>query len=133
MTKRDLEDIKRILLAERERAEASLRRTTLHAQSEPDDSTKDSGDLASASHDRDVLYRLQESDLKRLRLISEVLSRIDTDGYGVCEQCGEEIGKARLAAIPWATTCLICQQKADLQDTLSRAEDHYGHKESHAA
>jgi DnaK suppressor protein len=116
MTKRDIQDIKRTLLAERERVEASLRRNTRYALSEVDDSTQDTGDLASTSHDRGVLYRLQESDSKRLKLINEVLSRIDDDGYGICEQCGQEIGNARLEAIPWATTCLACQEQADLAE-----------------
>ena len=119
MTKRDLDDVKGKLLAERERVEESLRRNSRHTLSEIDDTTKDAGDLASASHDRDVLYRLQESDTKRLKIINEVLSRIDRDGYGICAQCGQEIGKTRLKAIPWATSCLICQKRADFRESLS--------------
>jgi len=136
MTKRDIQTIKRRLLSERERVEESLRRNTQHALSEIDDSTRDTGDLASASHDKGVLYRLQESDSKRLRLINEVLSRIDDDGYGICEQCGQEIGKTRLEAIPWATNCLTCQEKTDLAQSLSHDSFLYelnGDKEQGAA
>jgi DnaK suppressor protein len=28
--------------------------------------------------------------------------------YGVCDRCGEEIGDARLEALPWATLCVTC-------------------------
>ena len=121
MRKKDLEDIKRKLLAERERVVESLRRNTLHTLAEIDDTTRDAGDLASASHDRSVLYQLQESDTKRLKVINEVLSRIDRDSYGICEQCGDEIGKARLEAVPWATSCLTCQEHADLMESPSSA------------
>ena len=116
MTKRDIEGIKRKLLAERERVRESLRRETEHTLSEIDDTTRDSGDLASASHDRGVLYQLQESDTNRLKLLNDVLSRIDRDGYGTCAQCGRHIGKARLQAIPWTTKCLICQEETDLRN-----------------
>jgi len=136
MRKREIQAIKRRLLSERERVEESLRRNTQHALSEIDDSTRDTGDLASASHDKGVLYRLQESDSKRLRLINEVLSRIDDDGYGICEQCGQEIGKTRLEAIPWATSCLTCQEQADLAASLSHDSSLYelnGNKEQGAA
>jgi DnaK suppressor protein len=29
--------------------------------------------------------------------------------YGVCEDCGREIGEERLAALPEATRCVACQ------------------------
>lgn len=116
MTTIDLNEIKQKLLIERERVRESLRRNTQHTFAEVDDSTRDAADLASASHDRDVFYRLQEADVKRLRLIDAVLSRIDDDGYGKCEQCGEEISKARLEAIPWAVYCLSCQNQTSLTE-----------------
>jgi len=118
MTQRRVEEIKGKLIAEREHVSESLRRSTQYALSEIDDTTRDAADLASASHDRAVLYRLQESDTKRLRIIDEVLSRIDRDIYGICEQCGQEIGTARLEAIPWATSCLMCQEQIDLKEPL---------------
>jgi DnaK suppressor protein len=124
MRKTDIQNIKRRLLNERARVEESLRRNTQYVLSEIDDSTRDAGDLASASHDRGVLYCLQESDSKRLKLINEVLSRIDKDGYGICEECGQEISKARLEAIPWATSCLTCQEQADLRGNLPHDSYH---------
>jgi DnaK suppressor protein len=119
MTQQDLEDIKHKLLRERQIALELLRRTTEQNLSETDDSTQDTGDLASLEHDKDILYQLQESYLKQLRHIDDVLARIDRDSYGTCEQCGVQIGKARLEAIPWATTCLRCQEQLDLLELMS--------------
>jgi DnaK suppressor protein len=34
------------------------------------------------------------------------LERIDNGTYGECDDCGEEIGQARLEAIPEATRCV---------------------------
>lgn len=119
MTNKQLERIKEMLLVERKRVLESLHRTTTHTQSEMDDTTRDAGDMASASHDRGLLYRLQEFDTSRLKKIDRVLSRIERDDYGVCQQCEEEIGVTRLEAIPWATLCLSCQEQADLHETVS--------------
>jgi DnaK suppressor protein len=41
------------------------------------------------------------------------LSRIDAGTYGVCESCGQPIGKARLLAFPRATLCLACKQRQE--------------------
>ena len=119
MTKTELQDFKKKLLAERERVVESLQRNTQHALADLGDSTKDPVDRASASHDRDVLYLLQDSGARRLRMIDEVLSRMDGDEYGYCEQCEQSIGKPRLEAIPWATTCVRCQEAVDLRRSLS--------------
>jgi hypothetical protein len=39
------------------------------------------------------------------------LERIDAKTYGLCEDCGAPIGKARLQVFPRATLCMICKQK----------------------
>ena len=39
--------------------------------------------------------------------------RIDDGSYGVCESCGQPIGKNRLMAYPRATLCLSCKQREE--------------------
>jgi DnaK suppressor protein len=41
------------------------------------------------------------------------LERISDGTYGVCESCGQPIGKNRLMAFPRATLCLTCKQKEE--------------------
>ena len=41
------------------------------------------------------------------------LDRIDAGTYGVCESCGQPIGKARLLAFPRATLCVECRQRQE--------------------
>lgn len=41
-------------------------------------------------------------------------SRALRDGsFGVCEQCGEEIHRKRLLAVPWTAFCNHCQEELD--------------------
>ena len=41
------------------------------------------------------------------------LDRIDAGTCGVCESCGQPIGKARLLAFPRATLCVVCKQRQE--------------------
>jgi DnaK suppressor protein len=45
---------------------------------------------------------------QRLILLNNSLKRIETDSFGVCSSCGEEIPIARILAIPHITTCVDC-------------------------
>jgi DnaK suppressor protein len=39
--------------------------------------------------------------------------REDPEGYGECEECGEELPLGRLRAMPYAEFCVACQGKRD--------------------
>ena len=41
------------------------------------------------------------------------IERIDNKSYGRCEECGSQIGKARLEVFPRATLCMACKQKEE--------------------
>jgi DnaK suppressor protein len=45
--------------------------------------------------------------------IVHALDVLETGGYGVCEDCGVPISKARMAFRPESTKCLPCQRAAD--------------------
>lgn len=49
----------------------------------------------------------------RLYEIDHALEAIDEGSYGTCERCGRPIDPERLAANPWATFCLTCQEALD--------------------
>ena len=47
------------------------------------------------------LVRLAESERRLLAEIDHALSKLEGDGYGLCERTGEPIDKRRLEARPW--------------------------------
>lgn len=49
--------------------------------------------------------RLEERRIE----IEAALKRLDTGVFGVCEECGDDIGQARLMASPTALLCVQCQ------------------------
>jgi len=62
-----------------------------------------------------ALRRRMES---RRAEMEEALARMDSGEYGICEDCGEDIGLARLMANPAARLCVHCQ--ADREDAPYR-------------
>lgn len=70
--------------------------------------TDDDG-AADAAAEMEVAMVIRES--WELQEIEAALARIDDGSYGICTDCGEEIGMARLKASPAARRCLPCQEK----------------------
>ena len=52
--------------------------------------------------------RLTERGQTLLRQIDDALERIDAGTFGECERCGNDIGHARLKAMPTAALCIDC-------------------------
>jgi DnaK suppressor protein len=67
-------------------------------------------DMAPLLHDQFVAVHVNQLDSFQLKLIEDALARIDSDGWGVCGDCGGAIAPRRLEAIPWAVRCISCQE-----------------------
>lgn len=72
------------------------------------------------ANDRDWAMRGLERNSNRLRDVRDALGRIDAGTFGFCEACEENINLKRLAAVPWTTRCIVCQEAAD-REPLVRA------------
>jgi DnaK suppressor protein len=118
MEARKIKDIRQRLSTEYENLIKSINRNRLTAEQITVENTEDEGDLATISHDRELLYNLHESDFQRLTFIKEALKALDRGQYGECVRCGEDINEKRLLAVPWATMCIRCQEEAE-KDRIS--------------
>jgi RNA polymerase-binding protein DksA len=64
--------------------------------------------MADSAAEMDVAMVIRES--RELQDIEAALARIADGSYGVCSDCGGDIGRARLKAYPTAKRCLPCQE-----------------------
>ena len=48
-------------------------------------------------------------DLSELRTLDTACARMDEGSYGICSNCGQDIGFERLRANPGAERCIQCQ------------------------
>ncbi len=113
-------DIQQRLSREYENLIKSINRNRMAAEEIRQENTEDEGDLATISHNKELLYNLHESDFMRLRFIQEALKALDRGQYGECLRCGEDINEKRLVAVPWATLCIRCQEEVEKDDLSSR-------------
>jgi RNA polymerase-binding protein DksA len=111
----------RAVREEIERDIAQLRDELEHAQSDLVDLMRDSGDGAgddqadagAKTYEREQEISLANNAREMLEQNEHALERLDNGTYGVCESCGNPIGKLRLQAAPRATLCLPCKTKQE--------------------
>ena len=77
------------------------------------DAGDDSADAGAKTFQREHELALTQNARELLAQTERVLSKIEDGTYGVCESCGEPIGKARLQAFPRATLCVACKQREE--------------------
>ncbi|HSA86159.1 MAG TPA: TraR/DksA family transcriptional regulator [Nitrospira sp.] len=66
---------------------------------------------------------LLESRNRTRVMLDTALRRLDEGEYGLCEDCGAEIGAGRLKALPFAKRCVSCQHQAEVLEKIARQED----------
>ena len=77
------------------------------------DAGDDSADAGAKTFQREHELALTQNARELLAQIERALARIEDGSYGVCESCGEPIGKARLQAFPRAILCVSCKQREE--------------------
>ncbi|MGO4956413.1 TraR/DksA family transcriptional regulator [Luteococcus sp. Sow4_B9] len=78
-----------------------------------DGAGRDPADVGSSNFERDQEMSLAQNAREMLDQSELALSLFDKGQYGLCETCGEPIGKARLQAFPRATMCVRCKQREE--------------------
>ncbi|MBD0736772.1 TraR/DksA family transcriptional regulator [Streptomyces sp. CBMA29] len=73
----------------------------------------DEADTGTKNITREYEMALAANTREMLAQTRHALERLDEGTYGLCESCGNPIGKARMQAFPRATLCLDCKQKQE--------------------
>jgi DnaK suppressor protein len=113
LTKKELDELRERLLAERVELEeqlATLEENTFAASQSDmsgevafDDETADAG-TATFERERDLSIENNVRDL--LAKIDRAVRRMDAGTYGLCDRCGKPIEKARIKALPYVDLCI---------------------------
>ncbi|WP_328938768.1 TraR/DksA C4-type zinc finger protein [Streptomyces tauricus] len=73
----------------------------------------DQADTGTKNITRESEMALAANAREMLEQTERALERLDAGTYGLCENCGNAIGKARMQAFPRATLCVECKQKQE--------------------
>ncbi len=102
----DLKEFRRLLLAKRRevlQALDAMETEALRLESgETSTMPIHMADVGSDAYDQDLKLGISASERERIREIDAALQRIKDGTYGICEESGKAIRKARLRAKPWA-------------------------------
>ena len=111
MTKTELNAFRRALeSSQSELGNGNRNREALAIETSPDEL-----DRIQHASERDYAMSNLERNFDRLREVQTALGRIDAGTFGICLGCEEIISPRRLAAVPWASFCIVCQYAADGQ------------------
>ena len=108
--------------------ELALRRSSLeNSQKVLDDliSLSDDGagsetaDTGNATLEREMQISKVDAAAAHVEEVVQALSRLTHKTYGLCLDCGKQIGKLRLQeAYPYATLCITCKEASDRAEAL---------------
>ena len=116
-TAKELKEVRAELDTEIKRltAEISSAETDLNEfLKEPiDGAGDDQADAGSKSFEREHELSLVAGARTGLEQNLHALARLEDGTYGICENCGNPIGKLRLQAYPRATLCMTCKSRQE--------------------
>ena len=116
-TAAELEQVRTELETEAEGLRADIARATHDIAEGRNGLVRDAGDdeadAGTKAFEREQELALAKNAQDLLEQGERALARIDAGTYGVCESCGQPIGKARLQAFPRAALCVACKQRQE--------------------
>ncbi len=72
-------------------------------------------ETAAASTEREKAFLMAGEEGRRLVQVDRALHRLtrEPESFGICRECGEPIGFARLEALPYAELCIDCKRQEE--------------------
>jgi len=86
---------------------------TVSGMTTPKENFPDPTDRASLEAERNFMLRIRDRESKLIKKIKKTLARIETDTFGICDKCGDDIALERLKARPVTTQCIDCKTKEE--------------------
>lgn len=80
---------------------------------QPENASGDTVDVGTSTFERDQELAIAVLAQESVRQTRGALERIVEGEWGLCQNCGEPIGKARLKAYPRATRCITCKEREE--------------------
>lgn len=116
-TKEEVAEQRQLLLDEVERLDRKVAATdeelTDLLRSGTDGAGRDPADVGSSNFERDQELSLAQNVREMADQARLALKLFDEGQYGLCEVCGDPIGKGRMQVFPRATLCVKCKQREE--------------------
>ena len=115
LTDKETQELRQIVEARRGTLLAELREDAARTRDQPYAEhagiAPDAGDESVATLIADLEQADLTRDLDEFRALEAARDRLAEGGYGMCIDCGNDIGYERLKASPAALRCIQCQER----------------------
>ncbi len=117
MEQKDLEHFRALL---NQMLEEALKQgeLTLEDMTDNNEICADPADRATVESDRAFTLRIRDRERKLIKKIRAALQRLDDGVFGICDECGDDIGVPRLNARPVTKLCINCKSKQEADEHL---------------
>ncbi|MEE2670210.1 MAG: TraR/DksA family transcriptional regulator [Bdellovibrionota bacterium] len=119
LTKKQLKELEDQVRAERERIHNKLNLEQGHKAANDSSSGRDEVDSANDDIIRHAELRFATRETLYLKKLMKTLVLMDSEEYGMCEECGSPISFTRLKARPTSTMCIGCKEEAERNELQS--------------
>jgi DnaK suppressor protein len=119
LTKKQLKELKTIVIADKERIQNKLSFEKPHMKIAEADSGRDEVDSANDDIMRHSELRFATRETLYLKKIMKTLDHMESDEYGMCDECGQSIAFTRLKARPTSTMCISCKEESERDEMQS--------------
>ena len=123
-----MKSIKDMLLKMREELVRGIARRSRESAGGGAQDIGDILDAVSEERARELDMLLTDREKQKLKQIDDALDRIEENLYGLCEECGVKIPKARLKVVPFAKYCVECKEVIEREEKYTREEPEAGIK-----
>lgn len=115
LKKPEIEKFKKLLEEMRAQLLRTLQGSTAEVKT-PDEAagySQHQADQGTDDFDRTITLEVTTKEFKLLKQIDRALAKVEDGTYGICDISGEEIPRARLEAVPYATMTVKSQEQVE--------------------
>lgn len=131
MTKREIEQVKKLLLKKRKEMaeqmnfikEAEMDSTTKEAAGDHSAYAFHMADQGTDTMEREKNFFYAQRDGRLIYHIDKALERIEDGTFGICDACKQPISKERLQAVPHARMCIECKSSEEKMPKIPMGEE----------
>lgn len=116
LTETNLKALKDKLLSEAERIRQNFTQKKHEYESASLAGAKDEVDAANDNILLSADMRFSNRESLYFKKVMKSLDKIETEQYGMCDECGEIITFQRLMARPTAEICILCKEESEREE-----------------
>ena len=110
------DDLRRTLIAHRRELTDEIQSKIRAVRADACDKSRPATDLTELTEvepEDDLAFVIIQIKSQALRNIDEAVRRLDQGAYGSCVDCGDQITRLRLRALPFAVRCRECEEQSE--------------------